>query len=194
MRRRSRIAEYILDNPHKSYIIRLFNFELFCCGGAFMLKFTAADISGHFRRIDRAYTAVMQPLCEQSGLAQTALDILLFLANNPGLDTAKDICTYRNLKPGIVSLYVDKLVGDGYIERRAVPNDRRKISLVCTAKAQQVIDCGRKYQESFVSRLTEGLSRAEIDECLRCFEVFDENLRRISCGDGTERMNEDGEG
>lgn len=147
-----------------------------------MLKFTAADISGHFRRIDRAYTAVMHPLCEESGLAQTALDILLFLANNPGLDTAKDICTYRNLKPGIVSLYVEKLVGDGYIERRAVPGDRRKVSLVCTEKAKQVIDCGREYQESFVAQLTEGLKSEEVEQCLRCFEVFDENLRRISCG------------
>lgn len=172
-----------LDKANKSYIIKLFNFELSYCGGIDMLKFTAADISGHFRRIDRAYNAVMHPLCEESGLAQTALDILLFLANNPGLDTAKDICTYRNLKPGIVSLYVDKLVGDGYIERRAVPEDRRKISLVCTEKAQQVIDCGRRYQESFISQLTEGLSREEIDKCLYCFEVFDENLRRISCGE-----------
>ncbi len=148
-----------------------------------MLKFAAAEISAHFRRIDRAYTSLMRPLCEQSGLAQNALDILLFLANNPGLDTAKDICTYRNLKPGIVSLYVDKLVEDGYIQRRAVPSDRRKTSLVCTEKAQSVIELGREYQENFISQLTDGLSRDEIDECMHCFEVFDENLRRISHGE-----------
>lgn len=44
-------------------------------------------------------TPSAHPLCEKNGLAQTALDILLFLHNNPGRDTAKDICTYRHLKP-----------------------------------------------------------------------------------------------
>ena len=33
----------------------------------------------------QAYNAVCKPLCQELGLSQTALDILLFLANNPGL-------------------------------------------------------------------------------------------------------------
>lgn len=31
----------------------------------------------------QAYNAVCKPLCQELGLSQTALDILLFLANNP---------------------------------------------------------------------------------------------------------------
>lgn len=48
----------------------------------------AAQISGCIRR-------GAAPLCERTGMAQGAVDILLFLANNPGLDTARDICLYR---------------------------------------------------------------------------------------------------
>ena len=44
-----------------------------------------------------AYSTVCKPLCQELGLPQTAFDILLFLANNPGLDTARDVCTYRAL-------------------------------------------------------------------------------------------------
>ncbi len=54
------------------------------------------------RQLQNAYAAQMRPLCEETGMAQTAIDILLFLHNNPGCDTARDICTYRQLKPALV--------------------------------------------------------------------------------------------
>ena len=61
------------------------------------------------RQLLEGYAAAMQPLCRREGLAPNGVDILLFLANNPGLDTARDICTYWGLKPGIVSFHVEKL-------------------------------------------------------------------------------------
>ena len=70
------------------------------------------------RQLLEGYAAAMQPQCRREGLAPNGVDILLFLANNPGLDTARDICTYRGLKPGIVSFHVEKLVQEGYLLRQ----------------------------------------------------------------------------
>ena len=39
-------------------------------------------------KTDLAYSAMCRPLCRELKLTQTAFDILLFLANNPGHDTA----------------------------------------------------------------------------------------------------------
>ena len=60
------------------------------------------------KRFEEAYTAAMRPLTEELDMTQPAVDILLFLANNPGMDTARDICTYRHLKPAIVSFHVER--------------------------------------------------------------------------------------
>ena len=60
------------------------------------------------KRFEEAYTAAMRPLTEELDMAQPAVDILLFLANNPGMDTARDICTYRHLKPtdiGVLTIF-----------------------------------------------------------------------------------------
>ena len=46
----------------------------------------------------QAYNAVCKPLCQELGLSQTALDILLFLANNPDYKTARDIVEVRHIK------------------------------------------------------------------------------------------------
>ena len=128
------------------------------------------------RQLLEGYAAAMQPLCRREGLASNGVDILLFLANNPGLDTARDVCTYRGLKPGIVSFHVDNLVREGYLERQPVPGDRRKQRLVCTGKAEVVIRRGREFQERFYAQMVRGLTREELDGCLRCFAVMERNL------------------
>ena len=132
------------------------------------------------RQLLEGYAAAMQPLCRREGLAPNGVDILLFLANNPGRDTARDICTYRHLKPAIVSFHVEKLAGEGYLERQPVPGDRRKCRLVCTEKAGPVIRRGRAVQETFSRQLTEGLTEEELETCFRCFAVFGENMDRLS--------------
>ena len=48
---------------------------------------------------------------------------------------------------------VDRLVKEGYLERRAVAGDRRKTELLCTEKARPVIERGRAVQNAFFARL-----------------------------------------
>ena len=134
------------------------------------------------RQLLEGYAAAMQTLCRREGLAPNGVDILLFLANNPGLDTARDICAYRHLKPGIVSLHVERLAEEGYLRRQAVPGDRRKCRLLCTEKAWPVIRRGRQYQADFTARLTAGLTPEELAVCQRCLTVLDGNLTALSQG------------
>lgn len=124
--------------------------------------------------------AAMQPLCRREGLAPNGVDILLFLANNPGLDTARDICTYRGLKPGIVSFHVEKLVQEGYLLRQPAPGDRRKCRLVCTEKAGPVVQRGRQVQEAFFRRMTAGLDPQDLAAFRRCLEGFQRNLSQMT--------------
>lgn len=101
-----------------------------------------------------AYAVMLQPLCRQWQLPRTAVDILLFLANNPGSDTATDIVKQRGIKPNLVSMHVERLVNEGYLLREAIPGDRRKVRLQCTDRAQPVITQGRNIQERFIRALT----------------------------------------
>ena len=132
------------------------------------------------RKISLAYGAACKPLCRELNLPQTAFDILLFLANNPGLDTARDICLYRRLKPGIVSLHVENLAREGYLERRPVPGDRRKCALRCTELAQPIIREGQALQQSFMQQIAAGVPDADLDVCLRCIRTMEANLARMA--------------
>lgn len=73
------------------------------------------------KKFTLAYRKMCKPLCKELELPQTALDILLFLGNNPAYRTARDIVEIRRIKANLVSVHVDRLVREGYLERQQVP-------------------------------------------------------------------------
>ena len=140
---------------------------------------TPSRIFNHAQKFLEAYHAVLQPLCREAGLPPMALDILLFIANNPEQATASGICQLRGLKPGIVSVHVDRLVSEGLLERRKVPGDRRKTHLATTPAAAAIIEKGRALQRRFAARLIDGLSEQDLAALHGTLTVMDRNLESI---------------
>lgn len=130
-------------------------------------------------RFIEAYHQVLQPLCRESGLPPLAVDILLFAANNPEHAAAKNICKYRGMKPSIVSVHVERLVGEGYLQRQDVPGDRRQTRLICTEKAQPMIARGRALQQRFAERLRQGLSDTDLAALHKAMTLLDDNIEEI---------------
>ena len=128
------------------------------------------------KKLAQAYTQLCRPLCRELGLSQTALDILLFLANNPRYQTAGDIVEVRHIPASLVSVNVERLVQDGLLRREPVPGDRRRIRLCCTDTAQPIIQRGREVQARFFRALWADTSpelRAAFEQAM---EQMDKNL------------------
>ena len=142
-------------------------------------SFTASKMFNSANRFIEAYHTVLQPICKDTGLPPMAVDILMFVANNPDSGTAGDICKCRGLKTGIVSVHIDRLVKEGLLLRQAVPGDRRKTQLVCTEAASGIIEKGREQQKNFAQRLTVGMSDAEIKVFHHCLTILGNNIEEI---------------
>mgnify|MGYP004521366681 FL=1 len=130
-------------------------------------------------RCSAAYDLLCKPLCNELGIPRSAFDILLFLANNPQCKAARDIVQKRRVKPNLVSVNVDRLVNMGFLERKAVPRDRRKVELVCTPKADEAIERGRAFQHDFQTRMLEGVDESDLKVFRRVIDVVDSNLSNI---------------
>lgn len=131
------------------------------------------------RKTMQAYQNASKPLCAELGIPQTAFDILMFLANNPTLNTAKDIVELKGLKANLVSINVDKLVREGFLERHADKQDRRKIILSCTPKAEPIILTGRKMQERFCNRLLINVPAESIKTMRTAIRIIANNIDKI---------------
>lgn len=115
------------------------------------------------KKFTLAYRKMCKPLCKELELPQTA----------------RDIVEIRRIKANLVSVHVDRLVREGYLERQQVPGDRRKTQLRCTDKAQPVIAKGRQLQEYFFDRLYNGMDQKERDALSGALHRIEENLDAI---------------
>ena len=135
------------------------------------------------RKLLQVYNDACKPLCRELKLPQTAFDILLFLANNPQYQTARDIVEIRNIKANLVSINVERLVQEGYLVREKVQGDRRKTKLLCTKKAQFAITQGQKLQKNFANQLFANTGEDEKAVFLHVMKTMDENLDKILKGE-----------
>lgn len=140
---------------------------------------TIQEMNGHAKKVGMAYEKALLPLSKETDMPHTAISILLFIANNPDLATASNICEMRGLKRPVVSAHVERLVQEGYIERHAVPGDRRKDALVCTEKAMKIVEAGRERQIQFASAVLEGISEEDRAVMERCFKTMNNNIDKL---------------
>ena len=125
------------------------------------------------------YGARCKPLCREIQMPQTAFDILMFLANNPDYNTARDIVEIRRLKANLVSINVEKLVQEGFLERIPDAKDRRKNVLICTENAKPVIEKGRQLQIDFFESLFNGINEESLRQFYGVIEKLGTNLDNI---------------
>ena len=110
------------------------------------------------------YSAQLDAVGRECGLARVELDILLFLANNPQFDTATDIVEQRCISKAHVSQSVKSLEQRGYLERRYAGDNRRTIHLHLLEGAQAAVDAGRQAHARCLAALLDGFSAAECEQ------------------------------
>lgn len=120
-----------------------------------------SDLLTGLRHMAKLYEALLRQSCEAYRLTQIETDILAFLKNNPGRDTARDIVGFRLLQKGNVSQAVDSLMRKGYLARRQDERDRRLVHLQLTDQAGGALRSIEWARGQFLSEIFSGFSEKE---------------------------------
>ncbi|MCR5090499.1 MAG: MarR family transcriptional regulator [Oscillospiraceae bacterium] len=112
--------------------------------------------------IAELYDRSMAPVSSSFGLTATELSILLFLANNPGYDTARGIVEKRHLAKSHVSVSLRALEEGGLIRKEHRNGDNRTVHLVLLPASEDMIREGLQAQAEFLSTVTCGFSTEEL--------------------------------
>lgn len=103
--------------------------------------------------LNEAYNRKMDQAGEECGLTRAEINVLVFLANNPELNNAKDIVKYRSMAKSHVNQALDSLQNKGYVKVEASVSDHRFKKIVLLEKSQEAVHGGRKAQKGFLSGL-----------------------------------------
>lgn len=133
------------------------------------------------RKLANIYAELSAPICRRYGLNQTCFDVLLFCANNPENNTARDICAVRGIKSGIASVAVETLIQNGYMTRESDPADRRIRRLIPTEKAIPLIEEGRTMQKRFADTLRSGIMQDELASFMTMTDKLEKNIMMLEC-------------
>ena len=117
-------------------------------------------------------------------------DVISFLQNNPGKDTATDIVELRRLSKGVVSKAVEGLIQKSLLERIPDMEDRRRIHLKLKTEAKPVITMINEVREDFYSVVFRGITEEELEIQARILrQMFDNTKIAMEEGinNGTDR-------
>lgn len=130
------------------------------------------------RQTIKFYESLLKNVCREYGLTQIEANIISFLHNNPGRDTAADIVELRMLPKGNVSQGVEALIQKSLLQRRQDDSDRRRMHLTLTPKALPVVEQIEACKEQFSVQLFAGFSPEERDTYTRLHQRIVENTRK----------------
>lgn len=122
---------------------------------------TIAQLTRLPRKFLKYYDRQFRPLLERTELSMREVHVLLFLANHPGQDTARDVAELRGLAKSQVSQAVEVLTSRNILSRRADGEDRRVIHLDITEAGRPLAQEAQAVQAACGKRLLAGLSKEE---------------------------------
>ena len=114
------------------------------------------------RRIIKLYDNMLKGVCQQYQLSLIEANIISFLYNNPGKDTAGDIVELRMLAKGNVSQAVEALIRKSLLQRRQDNADRRKIHLSLLPAADPITRDMDTIRQQFHEEVFRGFSTEKI--------------------------------
>lgn len=126
--------------------------------------------------LKRLYDHEMAPIMNCYDLTRMELDVLLFLQNNPGCDTAAEIVQLQMMTKSHVSKAVDHLTERGFLTQARDEKNRRRIHLSLTETAAPVLTEAQAAQCRIVSYMMDGVSQEDNEVLCRVIRHVSSNV------------------
>lgn len=123
------------------------------------------------------YSRKIGETASRHDLSKTEADILLFLCNNPGFDTARDIVNIRGIAKSYASKSIEILVEKHYLATSGDAKDRRLTHLTLTEEAAPVLLDLKNTQEEIFTLMTQNISEERKNEVSLAFRQISENIK-----------------
>ena len=125
----------------------------------------------------KIYDQSLEPVCKKYQLTRMELDILLFLANNPGYDTAKDIIERRRLTKSHVSMSLKDLERRDLVQKKYYQGNQKTAHLKLSSASIQMVAEGQQAQKKFFQTVFRDFNPEDVSRMEDYFERMRKNMQ-----------------
>lgn len=143
-----------------------------------MIMTRSTELWMGLRSLLRLYDKMLKKVCMEHDLTVIEADVISFLQNNPGKDTAADIVELRLLSKGAVSKAVESLLQKSLLERIPDTEDRRRIHLKLKPEAGPVTESIDEVREEFLNTVLDGFTKEELEAHAQFFQRLFANTKK----------------
>lgn len=115
---------------------------------------------------------------KQFNLTGQQMGYLKYISRYPGI-SQEDLVKQLRIDKGAVAKSVRDMVEKGYVSREQNAQDKRAYCLYPTEKAKWAVRCGAKHVLAFERKLTEGMSKDEIETFRRLLAKVTGNIEKM---------------
>ena len=135
------------------------------------------------KAITSYYELLSGEVCDRYELTQMEYDILMFLHNNPQLNTAAEIVKIRKSTKSHVSTSLKKLENRGFVKRIQSEDNKKHIEIVLLDRAALIVEAGLNAQKQFAQNVLRGLTEEEKHVCMNVFDKICNNAEELLRGE-----------
>lgn len=136
-----------------------------------------------FASIRKAYGKYLYATMKNHNFSPSEIDVLIFLSNNPSINTSKELVVCLAVSKSLIARSVDALMQKGMIEMQGDEDDHRIQHLKITKTAIPYIEEIKKYRESFTKEALVGIDEQELQGIETTIRKIESNLQRIIRGE-----------
>ena len=125
----------------------------------------------------KIYDQSLEPVCKKYQLTRMELDILLFLANNPGYDTAKDIIERRRLTKSHVSMSLKDVERRDLVQKEYYPGNQKTAHLKLSSASVPMVAEGQQAQKKFFQTVFRDFNPEDLSRMEGYFERMRKNMQ-----------------
>ena len=137
------------------------------------------QILHEFIGVTRYHRRAFENAVRGMGIHHSGHRILMFLAQNEGTPSQKEIAERFEITPAAVTGTLKKLEKGGYIERRICPEDGRSNRIVLTKKGEEVAEQSKVMFEAVDRQMFEKVTEEEQELLHSCMQQMLANLKKI---------------
>lgn len=131
------------------------------------------------QKLKNAYEKSFEDIRSKYNLTMNEIMLLHYLYKHQDKDTSKDFGEFCFATKSHVSKSVDNMVERGYISKILDNQDKKSFHLTLKNDAISIVEKINSRNEEITNRVTKGVSKEELDEINRIFNLILKNIEEM---------------